>query len=1607
MILNQELYNMNYLSVAEEMKCEHISDILINIEPYYTISLQEMPNKTQLTNFIADLFKAIEKMDLPLNFEDRIVEERYKASINDIIHQIASNSEKKVSKNSIASLNVDLTPLTFKESLWRHLTSKFEFLRADNRGNFDRLQEFITSLMENLCTHYQETYLKDDESEESSMEFPKYLNNTLQAFTAFSCSSLQTEQGYFQKRYYNLKEQLALQEKELASLLRLEGEPTFEQLCKGLEFQYSVIGNAISNMVKEIDIIKGFDDKGKIKEGLNFIQQSLCVLNEDFNRVDKPLRYLHKRRKIDGYFLPFHRIKTRQGFGTNKHDSKRSMSMQTSKHLYSEQMSYDSSSRLNTSSYGMKESSMKISGGKKILIRNMSDKSYDKRGIIDDPKNNACSVQETNPDDVIELEKLRNIMSQFGILKEEVIEDSVELKNKIDHFLGLEDKFNLLNLKYLKLADELNELKSGSLEQQPTQSSPQKEIVENLQRQLNDSENEKRIFYNDLIDEKKTNDHLSHQCDQYQDKIKKLNESVERKEFIIQNQAKRYQDLLSEIELTVKPKINQYRNDYAKLVAMLTDGHVRKNMKNYKELYERKIKINYDQIEFLQQQYEDFATAIELKSRKTADEQGDKITNDRKLKKLKCLKKKLGYEHLLKLFDNLSQHLNQTHSKMGFKLNDLVNKLNEVRNENKSLCNDNANWKAKLNHETTESQRTKKELEEQYRNYVDKLNDQLNEKTEEIAEKENTIQQITCDQQLAAEKYSNDIEALRTQINLKIKDLNNASTTIDNLQQSLSIKTQTIDKDIGGSEEKNYTEIDDEMEKMNIMNTKLIGELDIMLKKCNDLKHENTNLTSRIYELEDMEEKAKQLQLEKEMLENKIELFESNKQIDEIPLEQKNNENLEKQQRGFHTNTEKDYDSEKPSNETIQEVEENFERSDDYYSVDNTKLKHLTAFPVTEKETGFYSNYKRETNQISNIFTAIDFNYNYTYKKDDALPGFASPPRNSAKKNIFSKESIMKNIEAFRNSNQSIKNENIEKKDLEDIYLTPKKKGKGNRSDKVINIVNSFVDRIAGIVPTQQLNKLEDKLKKLEFILLENDIHSLAKPKHDSNLQAFTEQSNISKDQSALLEHSRSESKHSSNIISSMLQKKKVGNEKVDKPKEENRKLFSKQAEKKHNAKLDKLTKTYGKTSQTKKSQPKFNKEVLFKQPKLFTKSIKSNKKEQKSIEIDFEHTDKAHDLALKRLEDEMRAEYDALKIENVNLVNEMQNITEKNKEYKELLNKTFESAYALIKDQIAGDTFGKVEYLDHIMGIISTKIENYENTINDLEEEIEMIKQEMYNYQQFTPQENDDNFQQENSEAEDVNNDEMVEKMETNFSSEKQKHVKQAFEELLTNMFAITNANIEFIANVEEQVIPEHDDRLGETQKAETVHLVLEFDKLKTNTTNLKEMIECLYENLMEFMDENHESKSTEIEARSGSPMANLKAENEYLYQELSSMNEKYDELLNAYQSLQNYNRETMKKNQSSSQGEIKDQTEDQPPMKDQIKQFLNQNLEYVENPNEIKEEEYGKTFQNEANQQLDFQLEQLHFIVSRISQIVRSNTADNYKLIKIEELLNNPEAT
>ena len=85
-----------------------------------------------------------------------------------------------------------------------------------------------------------------------------------------------------------------------------------------------------------------------------------------------------------------------------------------------------------------------------------------------------------------------------------------------------------------------------------------------------------------------------------------------------------------------------------------------------------------------------------------------------------------------------------------------------------------------------------------------------------------------------------------------------------------------------------------------------------------------------------------------------------------------------------------------------------------------------------------------------------------------------------------------------------------------------------------------------------------------------------------------------------------------------MLQKKTIGDEKVEKLKDESRKLFAKVNDKKQIAKLDKLTKTYGNTSQTKKSQSKFNKETLFKQPKLFTKSIKSTKKEQKSIEIDF-----------------------------------------------------------------------------------------------------------------------------------------------------------------------------------------------------------------------------------------------------------------------------------------------------------------------------------------------------------------------------------------------------
>ena len=122
------------------------------------------------------------------------------------------------------------------------------------------------------------------------------------------------------------------------------------------------------------------------------------------------------------------------------------------------------------------------------------------------------------------------------------------------------------------------------------------------------------------------------------------------------------------------------------------------------------------------------------------------------------------------------------------------------------------------------------------------------------------------------------------------------------------------------------------------------------------------------------------------------------------------------------------------------------------------------------------------------------------------------------------------------------------------------------------------------------------------------------------------------------------------------------------------------------------------------------------------------------------------------------------------------------------------------------------------------------------------------------------------------------------------QKVVQKAFDELITNIFKVTSTNLDFIQKIESLILnklPENENEtFTETQKADHLNTIFELDKLKNNNLQLKDMLECLYDNLMDFLNDMDDLNLGNDACKDGGKINEVIRENNLLYEKLERGN-------------------------------------------------------------------------------------------------------------------------
>ena len=1534
--------------------------IQLSIGDKYSLSFNTERITDDTEAMLSIIFKKLQEMAPSLNFKDKEAGTSFSGDLESIMNYMYK-AKKKDTEGVPREIRIDSPVFGVKGGQWSELLRQYEFLKADRKGNEAKADDFVNRLFHALCLNFQDVFLKGERREGCS--FQDYLEHILEEFQLILMDSQAKEENYFQGRYFQLKADLVQQQNKLAALFKLDEDLSMDQVYKKIRQNYEDTGKKlteITNTTKELFVMS---INTELENELSRLKDRLVEAEEEFIGVGQ-VQSDNAFKKDDGQFLPFHRVRSKIGWRyPTRNESKNSTSFQTSKCYFSEKVSYDSLDEEEDET--PQRTAMRYSSNQPLIPpqdkirRNMSGmvelKPEDRiNELLEENRNQNCTLHDMKGADcyTVELEnrKLREILADLGIIAEEYFEkddDSVkivnesELNDKVEYLVNLENSFNMLNLKYLKLQDQYKVLKStGS----PSLSDKFKTEPSSINRdmQLESLEEEKQSLYDELVSEKKKNDHLNHLCDEYKSMIDNQKETLNLKEKRVKALTAQTDKLKRMFQEKLLPQIRRYRMEFDQMYMLITTNALTYDLLGYKELVSGKMEYWREQYQSKEQECYSLSSALhtiaEASTEKKYVEQA--VVND-KLSKFNHMLSTFNYDRYDRALKSLGNKIGALNNRYLGIIGKYKEKLQRSVSSNEWLAEDLERCKEELISQSEDHRLEIEKMQENYKGVISELNQDQSDKMLNIRELEEQVDNLQNDKTNLTEKHKEEIESLRQEIQYKEELLIERNKLIDELELIKQQGRETVADSDAGDKEKDLND-------MKMMNTKLINELDALNKRLSKQKEEKETLEKMIDGFVDQDDNLKELTMQNKLLQNRIEVLESEMYNDDKSVEEetrgRSNQITVNHPRDIISDEEEGSSDKYKFNKTIEEVSEKLEWSEVENSME-FRSRNFSNLNVPDKDSIYRLSKHRNTNKLLGVIRLIVTTHTYTQRKQDeelvkSIPFVTKDAvsvgqgviETAKPKKIFSKHNIMKSIEALKQSGTSQITEKKKESELmeESAVISPNIR---EIKQKIV-VMKELLDKHYGKMNTldfeERINNLNEKLQKIDYLV------------KDSNQQRQISEENGYK---------------AEEIINELEQK-----------------LADQQAE--YKEKINNL----------------------------------ENKVKAQTNSLQTESNDNIKTLQAQI--DKLRSEADSDELLKVNLKNELEEATDKNKEYKELIDRVFEIASELARDQVDSDVLMKSEYVDRVMDFVRIKMENYENTMLSLEEEIEMLKQEMYQTALEEDQEEEEHVddsspgeppQEVDLEEEEPIDGENEDNYRTNFT-EKQHMVKQAFEELMTNMFTVVTENLDYIANLEDLVVPlkesmrtsrqgKNAEEFSEAEKADTLNVVYEVDKVKTNTINLKEMIECMYDNLMEFLEELQDLQFNNTGELNDH---NLMEENKYLHSRMEEMTENYQELNEKYQNMLE-NGDSQNRDLDIAIEEPGEENNEETN-EDDSQDFLQVNHAHHNTQKQGNNEENSSEYFEE-------QLDGLNFIVSKIYQVIRSEKTDDYKVLKITEILDSQE--
>ena len=1498
---------MSLLSLVEKKNLHNFSKILLNFQNRYQFEFNlEKKTKGKKKNSIASIFNELKKESKKVNFLDRKKNNHKCNSFKNLLNFINYEQNKEILNMTVIETLEDNSNYTFSNQIRVLFKEIFFIIQKDceNILNENIDENFILNYLENMKKEIKKIHEKKNKDDFSD----KYLL----LLKEFNSSKKQLEK-ILPNKNFSFSKKIEIIKEGLS-----ENNRIVEKIKKNINFMNNEenqkkIKLCLSLIKKDFESMNTFQDSNKSENSLSGENTSLTIKN------------------VKRTFLPFGKI-TRKNSNLQIMKKRSSFNSNINSGFYpSENISYNSID-LEESKNEADNLTLFFTDKKKesnFKTQKMN-KHYSERNILENFEKNIYSENEKNKlKSYEELNQIyENLIKKLGF-EEEIInklqnndENIIKIiQDKIENCLNSEKKFNVLKneLELLKKTN-LNQNNGNHIQsekrlifQANTIKALEKEI-EIIKYNENSKMNQNHI---NLIYKNKLKDYLSKSLNKIKNNLRNIfNDDLFTEIFEIINYFKQIKEDYNDNIIKIFDENENLKNE---LQYVLEEEQLKNSVKQ--EIIDKFIDLqkrfkNYSEEKDIQfNQFNQIFTNLEFKTKKIINDNNlKKGLKDQFNKKIKKLNKQIYIKY---------NDIDNAILKSGKNLKDLTKKINKLLENKNSL---------KTSKEKNNSEIIKNKLSF-VQHFIQSFEDQIENKIDEKKVYNLKLKVDVLKSEIDKKKNllieNQELKEINAGISERLAESKKFEENLKNIIDEYKNEKKENKKNLEEKEKKIVKLLNTESNLKNVINNyaQNLENNNYKITELEKIKQENqTDLEELKKLIEELENKEKELLNTIEELKDKNENIDSEMKGDKLKsnnmtlISEEPSENF-KSFRGKNSVSKLSKFSQKKNKQDPNNFYRNFsDKKNIVYNNSDGALENNNFKFKNEKireSIHYFSNKLPENKQNEKLEKIITKVNNIL-----VIPTHYMDLENDSIGRLFN---IIESLKLFILNSKRIfqKNYDSQKKSLK----TPSKLSASMNKDKSSKRKKSKTNK-------QQINKRLEKLtknygnislSKKRFMKIQED---KKKSKNERKIFSMMEKKD---DKSNKYRSEKSKSKNYNSVLDLVPEHENIL--------ENNKTVFSNQVDDVEIKELEKKLNVLKIKNDNLKDERKKNLKIIINNEKLMESLKKENNSLKKNLDplinqsnVYIELFQKIRDNCINILQ-ENRDNIDNSFESIPKLINSIQSKFE-----------NFENVIFSMEEEIEKKNM-EIEWLQENLEKLNEKIqenenkEKGENKNENLQEDLEAEEEnKKENLQEDLEEENlninlnnkdmeedfnsdeeikDKNFQssvlsleqfeegdnkngEENLEQEnlmDEENDELIEnrknqdsliednngtgnefeEYDEDDSPQDNEEIRDAFDKFIKDIFIHSENNLDFIEKIEKMI---EEDNFEEDDK-------LIFEDIKNNGFDIKEKIECLYKNLMEFfkdLDNNNKLSKKQLNE--------IAQENEFLYEKYTNVNKELERL-------------------------------------------------------------------------------------------------------------------